>query len=295
MNGAGFPDYNINGVIPFNLGAPTGVDENGCIWWLDGGIDGWDSPTGRVTMLPRIGNDPLADGEIPADLHYRGRTLKFSLYAECPDETAREKAWYLAAQATDLIDSSGVFYANEEVPKQVTVVRSGNQQQGRLVMLEQGLTMPMAISPPLKGLTPGSSITLLKATFELYCPDPRKYSQTTHFATTGAGSFTNHGNTGSVTATITLTPTGGGTGPITIVVATQTMQLVVPTVPSGPPLSAIPGKVVITLRNRTITDGSGGNCFYLRNLQTPWPVLPPGTHAWGATVPGVITYRDAWI
>jgi hypothetical protein len=305
MNSVGFPDYAIQGplaTIPFNVGTP---DINGCYWYLDGGIAGWDSPDGRVTMLPKIGSDPDADGEYPADQHYRGRSLTFTLIAACPTEILRQEAWYLLAEATDLVNVTGLFIANEEVPKQCVVSRSGNNSQGKLVMIEQGMSSIGQISNGLTLPYPGDAtqaLYILRAEIELYSVDPRKYVQTPVVVALsgGAATLTNLGNT--MTQNIELEITSGIvglSGPISIVLAGKTMQLVVPTLPAGAPSPGLfPSELFIDFYNKLITDASGNNYYYLRNLQTPWPTLPKGVSTLtvsGATVAGNVTYSSAWI
>jgi len=129
MNSAGYPTYLVNGAVSVNSGV---ADENGSFWYLDGEIAGWDSPDMRQTMLTRIGNTPSADGEIAADNHYRGRSLVFTLIAECASEAAREASRLLLAGALDLISTTGTFLAEEVIPKQVSIIRSGNSNQGKL-------------------------------------------------------------------------------------------------------------------------------------------------------------------
>jgi len=288
----GFPSYAIESAvatISFNSGVP---DAAGSYWWLDGPLDGWDAPTARVSMLPRIGNDALAEGEIPGDLHYRGRTLKFALLVESVTEAMREASRYLLAGATDLTYLSGTFLATEETPKQLSVVRSGNQNQGRLTITEQGLTQIGPKSPGFQGLQYGSQAVLARAEVELYASDPRKYAQST--ATVSAPSaIVNAGNTPGITGTITVT-TGGS--PFTLTVGSRTMSFAVPSVTGAPALPGIPTTLLINLRTRTITSPTGTSYYYLRKLTTPWIVLPAGSSAFSTTASAAsITFRSAWI
>ena len=295
MNSLGFPDYRIVGngmTIPINTGTP---DVLGCYWTLDGEINGWDSPIVRVSMLPKIGNDPAADGEIPADLHYKGRELTMTLSAECSSEALRESARLLLAGALDLVNTTGIFYVDENVPKQLAINRANNMGQGRLMIVDEGYPQKMATQLP--GLPVGSTTYLFKAALEIYAADPRKYAQTPVVIPiiAGSASVNNAGNTYSQNAIVTLTGLAG-VGPLTISCGGRTMRLIVPTTP-GPPLSPFPSTLVVDIYNKIITDGSGNNYFYLRDLTTPWLQFPPGVSAvtvTGATT-GSIAYSSAWI
>ena len=164
MNSAGYPTYLVNGAVSVNSGV---ADENGSFWYLDGEIAGWDSPDMRQTMLTRIGNTPSADGEIAADNHYRGRSLVFTLIAECASEAAREASRLLLAGALDLISTTGTFLAEEVIPKQVSIIRSGNSNQGKLVMTDCGFAMKNATEALSRtvtdAVTTGSSENLVSA------------------------------------------------------------------------------------------------------------------------------------
>ncbi len=296
----GFPDYVLagNGVsIPFNNG---GFDTNGCLWTLDGSLDGWDSPDGRVTMLTKIGIGPDADGEFPADQHYRGRTLTWKLIAACPSEVKREQARYLLSQVLDLVNSTGTLTVNEDVPKFVTISRSGNSNQGKLKMTDMGLASgATSHTPNFPTPAPDSNnlLYLLEADIEVYAQDPRKYAVTPITQSWGAvtsEALSNPGNTATQHAVFTMTPGG----PFTMTFPVGALHIVVPTVPAGaPPLSGIPGTLDIDLYNKTIQDGSGNNFFYLRDLQVgPWPEIGPGASTFNpGSVPGSLTYYPAWL
>lgn len=129
-NPANFPYYIINTALPLNTGTP---DANNCYWYLET-LTGWASPDARVTMIPRIS----ADGEIPADLHYRGRTVVVSGWVECPDEASRQAARYLLTAAMDLIYYDGLFLAQETDPKQLVIVHAGNAGQGAVTFEDNG-------------------------------------------------------------------------------------------------------------------------------------------------------------
>lgn len=303
MNADGFPDYNINGLIPFDSYIP---DVLGCMWFSEGEIVGWDSPDVRVTLLTRIGSDASADGEIPADLHYRGRELVFTIWGVCPDEETQERAIYQLTGATDLVDSTGLFYANEQIPKQVVITRGNNMGRGNIAITRNApsaMSSNPAIGAAAATLTDlqASKVYIFKADMQLYCPDPRKYAQVptvTAFAADGTLDMTNQGNTTTQNVLITLTTIGGGAGPINIEVGSQVMTLLVPVVGSGAPaLNPIPTELIIDVYNKTITDGSGINYFYLRDLTTPWPTLKPGMSS-VSTSPiqaGSFAMRSAWI
>ncbi len=283
--------------IAFNNG---GRDTNGCAWTLDGTVAGWDSPDGRVTMLTKIGVGPDADGEYPADQHYRGRTLTWKLVASCPSEVARENARYLLAEILDLIGKQGTLTVNEDVPKFVSITHTGNSNQGKLTMIDAGFSGPAVATPGFDTAIPESStglLYLLEADIEVYCEDPRKYAVTPITQSWGAvmsEAITNPGNTATQNAVFTMSPGG----PFTMTFPVGGLHIVVPTVPSSaPPLSPIPGTLVIDLLNKTIEDGSDNNFFYLRDLQVgPWPEIGPGASTFDPdNVAGSLTYYPAWI
>lgn len=303
MNAAGFPDYLLNGLIPFNSGVP---DANGCYWYMEGEMAGWDSPDGRVTMLTKIGAGPNADGEYPADQHYRGRTLQWTMYASCPTEIARENSRYLLAQALDLVDQTGLLVVNENIPKQVVIRRSGNSQQGKLIIADSGLAQKPTSTPDFPTANPDAKglVYPLKAEVEVYCTDPRKYPITPSSATVSGGfaSLDNVGNT--ATQNMLMTITSGISGSLLTLALNfppTVLELVVPTIPaSAPPLSPMPAELILDIYNGTIKDGSGNNFYYLRNMRTPWPLLPAGVHVMGVSgglnIDGaVIQYFPAWI
>ena len=201
-----------------------------------------------------------------------------------------------------LVDATGTFTVNEFTPKRLVVSRSGNNNQGRLVMLQRGYLKK--VKGQLPGLAEGTTVYLLEATVELYATDPRKYAVTVSTAPffTDVASVTNAGNTATQNAKIVIENTGGGSGPLTITLATRTMQLVVPSLPAGAPaLSSIPTFLVVNLYEQTIEDTAGNNYYYLRNLQTPWLILPPGTHdvvltkAGESNMPGYVDSYSTWI
>jgi hypothetical protein len=316
MNSLGFPDYSITGngaEIPFNSGEP---DVNNSFWYMDGEMAGWDSPDGRVTMLTKIGNNPNADGEYPADQHYRGRTFTFTLYASCPSEEAREASRYLLTQALDLVDGTGVLLVNEEVPKACTISRSGNTNQGKLVMTDSGFAAIGSVITPGMVLSPINDETglmyLLKADIECYSADPRKYS--TPFSgpipiEDNAFTIDNLGNTTDTNFFILIEGgVEGSNGPLHITLVNSanpdgiTMTLVVPTLPpTAPALSPFPTEIGINFYENTIRDGAGNLIYYLRDLTTPWLVLSPGENVFTFTGPdvtmidGEATWNSAWI
>jgi hypothetical protein len=315
MNDAGFPSYELSGNgkgITWNSG--TG-DDFGSLWYMDGELVGWDSPDGRVTMLTKIGNNPNADGEYPADQHYRGRTFTVSLYAACTSEVARENSRLLLAQVLDLVETTGVLTVNEETPKACTVSRSGNNNQGKLVMTDSGFaSIGSVITPgfPLPGVDSDGQMYLLKADIECYAADPRKYS--TPFSgpipiEDNAFTIDNTGNTDSTDFFIDIIGgVEGSAGPLNITLVNSkfpdgvTMTLVVPTLPAGAPaLSPFPTEIGINFYENTIRAGSGDLIYYLRNLRTPWLVLAPGSNVFTFTGPdvtmidGSATWNDAWI
>jgi hypothetical protein len=284
MNALGFPDYSIVGTpdggneasIPINTNT---ADTFGSYWFLDGDVEGWDSPDMRVTMLTKIGSDVNAEGELPADLHYRGRSLVMKLYCEATSEINRQNSRLLLAQAANT--SACVFTANEDVPKNLNVVRSGNTNQGKLTIAEKAYPSKAAgtytsDSDPAWGLPVGSTVYVFEATVELYAMDPFKYAVIAETASFSGGtlSFANPGSYPSMNGVIHLTATGGGNGPIGLFLGGRVLQLLVPVVPaSAPVLSSIPAEVTIDLYNQLIYDssvGPGANYYYLRNMQTPW-------------------------
>lgn len=303
----GFTDYAIagNGVeVTFNSGT---ADANGSYWYLDGEVVGWDSPDGRVTMLTKIGSDPDADGEYPADQHYRGRTFTFTLYANCTSEENRQKSRYLLAQALDLVDSTGTFTGNENIPKFCTISRSGNNNQGKLVMTDAGLSGPVVSTPgfPVCQTDENGLVYLLKADVEFYAEDPRKYAVTPDGPSpieSNSITLDAVGNTTTQNFVVNITgDISGITGPLTITLNGKTMSLVVPTLPLGAPaLSDFPATLAVDFYNKTIEDADGNNYYYLRDLTTPWLTLPPGSHAMTFVPPtgdvdGSVTFYDAWI
>jgi hypothetical protein len=313
-NALGFPDYSVSGngkVVPWNSGVP---DDFGSLWYMDGELQGWDSPDGRVTMLTKIGNNPNADGEYPADQHYRGRSFLISLYACCTSEVDRENSRLLIAQCLDLVDSTGVLLVNEETPKACTISRSGNNNQGKLTMTDSGFaSIGSVITPglPLVGVDEDGLMYLLKVDLEVYAADPRKYS------TPYSGPIPIEDNTFTITNTGNTTSTNffidiiggveGSNGPLYITLVNENypdgvvMTLVVPTLPAGAPtLSAFPGTIGINFYENTIRSATD-LIYYLRDLTTPWLVLAPGDNVFTFTGPdvtmidGSATWNDAWI
>jgi hypothetical protein len=312
MNVNGGPDYLLAGngaQIPFNSGVP---DMNGCYWYMDGEMVGWDSPDGRVSMLTKIGNGPNADGEYPADNHYRGRTVTFTLMASCPSEATRQEARYLMAQVLDLVDSTGNLFVNEEVPKVITISRSGNSNQGKLVLTDSGTSGPAPSTPGFPTAQPDAKgqIYILKADVEVYATDPRKYSNP--FAgpvpiLANAVTLDNLGNTDTTNWFCDIIGgVIGSSGPLNLVLTNglvvQTMTLRVPALPFGAPaLSPFPTQIGINFLENTIRDGLGNSIYYLRDLTTPWLVLLPGENVLTFTGPDVVgidgecTWNSAWI
>lgn len=312
-NPAGFPAYTIAGnglVVPFNTGTP---DIFGSFWYLDGEMQGWDSPDGRVTMLTRIGTGPNADGEYPADQHYRGRTLVFNIHASSSSEAARESSRYLLAQVLDLVGSVGTLTVAEAVPKFVTISRTGNNNQGRLVITDMGLSAPLASTPGFPTAPPEEStgnVYVVKAQVEVYCEDPRKYSPTSIVApfaanadATWGATFNNPGNTR--TQDLQLQIDAPAAGDLIFLSALDAsfggLNFAVPTTP-GPALPGFPGQLNVDAYLQTIEDGSGNNVYYLRSLLNapPWPSVPPGVgelqmSGGMAGLSGTLTYRPAWI
>jgi hypothetical protein len=307
LNSAGFPDYLLNGLIPFNSGV---ADAFGSYWYMDGEMAGWDSPDGRVTMLTKIGSGPNADGEIPADQHYRGRTITFTLYASSSSETDRENSRLLLAQALDLVGTTGTLDVNEAVPKSVIISRSGNNNMGKLVMTDQGLSATVTSTPGFTTAPVDSNglVYPTKADIEVYAADPRKYSNPYNGPSALAGNtvtITNAGTTDCTNFFLLLSSgVSGATGPldITLVNANGTfvMTLAVPTLPAGAPaLSDFPAEIAINFYLNTIEDNMGGNYYYLRDLTTPWLVLAPGSNVFTVSglgaIAGDVTWYDAWI
>lgn len=307
MNALGFPDYAIIGTpsggqeaeVTFNSNTP---DAFGSYYFLDGEVIGWDSPDMRMTMLTKIGNDVNAEGEIPADLHYRGRSIQVVLFVECTSEENRENSKLLLAQACNT--SAVTFAANEVVPKFLSVVRGGNTSQGKLTMVDQGTTRKEAATQPVSGgpwgVPVGTYIYPFKATVELYAQDPFKYAVTPTEVSldSGVASFDNPGTYPTMKASLTLTSTGS---PSTLTISTDERALLlgVPAVPPGAPtLSPIPADFIIDFYNQTIKDGAGSNYYYLRDMQTPWLRIPTGTGLALTVSPataGTLTFYPAWL
>jgi hypothetical protein len=151
---------------------------------------------------------------------------------------------------------------------------------------------------------------VLKTDVEMYCADPRKYSVGNNGPTpieSNTVTITNAGNTKSTNFEILITGDIEGTsGPLLIELTngsspSQTMRLLVPTLPaSAPALSPFPTELGIDFFNTTMNDEDGNNCYYLRDLTTPWLVLLPGDNVITFTpesgeVDGNVTWNDAWI
>lgn len=303
MNAAGFTDYTIESDVYAQLGVPsasipinTGTpDVNGSYWWLNGEVEGWDSPEGRVTMLSKLGVGPSADGEFAADLHYKGRTINMKLICECPTEADRQASRYLISQVMDLVRRTGTFTVNEEIPKNITISRAGNSNAGKLKLTDLGLSTPIAKTPPLTGLPTGERCYLFEADVEFYSTDPRKYAvtQSRYDFFLGNALPENIGNAESVNLVIALNGTDAY-GSQTI----DQFQLFIETFvgstgfssggfgipllpPFAPSLPSWPVNLVIDSYNKVITDRlpePGLNYYYLRNLQQPWPTLVPGVN-----------------
>jgi hypothetical protein len=313
-NALGFPTYTITGTPSGGSEASITINSNepdifGSYWFLDGDVVGWDSPDMRVTMLTKIGNDVDAEGEIPADLHYRGRSLVLKLYCESTSETNRENSRLLMAQAANT--SSCLFTADEVVPKYCYVTRSGNTNQGKLAMAEHGYPGKAsgtytAGSDNAWGLPVGDTIYLFETTVELYASDPWKYGVTPVTAdfVSGVATFDNPGSYPSMNGSINLNPTGGGTGPIDLETTERLMVIGVPIIPAGAPaLNPIPTELTINLYDKLIYDTAVGafvsNYYYLRDMQTPWLRFPTGdgqtltlNHD---TIGGNLSFQPAWI
>lgn len=311
-NSAGFTDYEIsNGSASIAFNASDSPDVNGSYWYMEGEVSGWDSPDGRVTMLTKIGAGPNADGEIPADQHYRGRTFLITLHCVCTSEANRQASRDLIAQVLDLVDATGTFFVNETVPKSCTISRSGNNNYGRLVLTDEGFTSQPVITPGFTVPAPDDDglLYLFKAELEFYAQDPRKYSYPVSGPTPiedNAVTLDNVGNTDSTNFFILITgDIEGYDGTLTLTLTngskTQVMELKVPSVPAGAPsLSLFPTELGIDFLSQTVTDGSGNNYYYLRNLQTPWLILLPGENVITFSGPdgevdGESTWNSAWI
>lgn len=310
VNAAGFPFYTIVGTPDGGQEATISINSNdpdafGSYWWLDGDVQGWDSPDMRVTMLTKIGSDVDAEGEVPADLHYRGRSLVLKLYCEANSEINRQNSRLLLAQAANT--SACTFTAVEEVPKLMSVVRSGNNNQGKLTILEHGYPGKAASStdpslyPDGWGFPPGTTTYLFEATVELYAQDPFKYSTSavvTDFDESGFIAIDNVGTYPSMKAVIELSATGGGNGPIFLATPERSLRLGVPTLPAGAPaLNPIPEDLFVNLYEKLIIDSGGGSYYYLRDMQTPWLRIPTGSTNLGVDPPqaGSLRYQAAWL
>jgi hypothetical protein len=309
-NSLGMPSYSMlgtpsggtAGAITFNSNTP---DLFGSYYFLDGDLTGWDSPDMRMSMLPKIGNDVNAEGEIAADLHYRGRSLQFVLFVECTSEANRENSKQLLAKVCNT--SAMTFTVNEDVPKQISCVRAGNTNQGKLTMVDQGRTTKQSVTTPVSGtqwgVPNGTNIFPFKATVEVYSEDPFKYAVTPIVLPFSAGaiSLTNPGTYPSMNALISFIGTGGS-GPITISTPERAMVLKVPAVPAGAPaLGPIPNLLYIDLYDKLIYDPSlgplFGNSFYLRDMRTPWLRIPTGatTLTTSPAQPGSLTMHAAYL
>jgi hypothetical protein len=306
----GFPDWNINELIPIGNGVP---DVYGSLWWIDGELAGWDSPDMRFTMLPRIGVGPSSDGEFAGDLHYRGRSVTFTIYCAATSEENRENSRLLLARALDLTAANGVmgtFYANEVVPKQLLIQRAGNTNQGKLTIANEGLSQLTASTPGFISteLETGGQVYLFRADVEMYAADPRKYAQdpTTVDFDAGTAEITPLGNTANQQMLLhCLYDDSPGVGPITFTFNGLVQRLLVPTVPAGGPvLNPIPTEFYVDVYSKLIYDADMVNYFYLMDLQTPWLIMPAATLPDPAAIALVIdpapdtasiVYSDAWI
>jgi hypothetical protein len=301
-----YPSYSIVGTPSGGVEATITIQSNtaddfGSYWFLDGDVTGWDSPDMRVTMLTKIGNDVNAEGEVPSDLHYRGRSLVLKVYAECESEEARENSRLLLAQAANTY--SCVFTANEVIAKYMNVVRSGNTNLGKLAMVDKGYPGKAADSgsPIGWGFAPGTTVWLLEATIELFAQDPFKYGVTPVTGTFAGGTMaiTNPGTYPSENGVIALSATGGGTGPITLATPERTLSLVVPVLPVGT-LSDIPAELTVDLYQKLIYDtavGPAANFYFLRDLRTPWLRIPTGTTSLtvSPSQAGTLTFQPSWL
>jgi hypothetical protein len=310
MTTEGFPDWNINGLIPIGNGV---ADDFGSLWWIDGELAGWDSPDMRTTMLPRIGTGPSSDGEFAGDLHYRGRSITFTIYCAATSEENRENSRLLLARALDLTAGNGelgIFYANEVVPKQCYIQRAGNTNQGKLTMANQGLSQLTASTPGFISteLETGGQVYLFRADVEMYAADPRKYAQSTTTVDFDAGTaeVTPLGNTANQKMLLHCTyAESPGDGPLTLTYNDMVQRLLVPIIPSGgPTLNPIPAEFYVDIYSKLIYDADLVNYFYLMDLQTPWLIMPPATlpsPLEGAFVidpapdTATLVYSDAWI
>lgn len=308
MNAFGFPTYSIVGTPSGGEEATVTINDNtpdafGSYWVLSGDIGGWDSPDMRVTMLTKIGHDSSAEGEIPADLHYRGRSLTMTLYAECESEIARENSRLLLAQAANT--DACVFTAFEDVPKNLNVVRSGNTNQGKITMAELGYpskaasTSDPSLMPDGFGFPSGTTVYPMKVDIELYAQDPFKYAVTaiTESFSGGGMAISNPGTYPSMNGVIDLSATGGGVGPIFLATPERSMTLAVPAVPAGAPaLSDIPPGLAIDLYNKLIVYGFA-NYYFLRDMRTPWLRIPTGSTTLGVdpVQPGTLTFYPSWL
>lgn len=310
MTTQGFPDWNINNLIPIGTGV---ADAYGTLWWVDGEWAGWDSPDMRFTMLPRIGSGPGSDGESAGDLHYRGRSIVGTLYGAATSEANRELSRELLARALDLTAANGalgIFYGNEVVPKQLYIQRAGNTNQGKLTITDEGLSQLTASTPGFLSEFPGGQVYLFSSVVEMYAQDPRKYTQdtTTVDFTDGTAEVEPVGNTQSQNMLLhCIYGDSPGSGPIVLSYAGLNMRLLVPTVPvGGPTLNPIPEEFFVDFYSKLIYDASmvPVNYYYLRDLQTPWLIMPPSTlpdpTAGSFTIDPApdtadLTYYDAWI
>lgn len=308
MTTEGFPDWNINGLIPIGNGIP---DVYGTLWWIDGELGGWDSPDMRMTMLPRIGTGPQSDGEFAGDLHYRGRSVVFTIHGAATSEANREASRDLLSRALDLTAANGVqgiFYGNEVVPKQLYIQRAGNTNQGKLTITDEGLSKLTSFTPGFLSTFNNGQVYLFKCDVEVYAADPRKYAQDAQVVafTAGVGAIAPAGNTQNQNMLLHCVYSVSPTGTVTLTYAGQTMELLVPTVPAGgPTLNPIPTEFYVDFYSKLIYDASLVNYFYLLNLQTPWLIMPKGvvptpvaanfTVSPAPDVSCALEYRDAWI
>ncbi len=100
---------------------PNGIDINnntadssGTFWFAED-LLGWDAPDVRASILNKVSDE----GQIPADLHYNGRTLTFQVgWAECPADSAggdsiRDVARDRLASAVNLVQQSNSVIVDE--------------------------------------------------------------------------------------------------------------------------------------------------------------------------------------
>lgn len=307
MTTEGYPDWNINGLIPIGNGT---ADDYGTLWWIDGEVGGWDSPDMRFTMVPKIGVGPQSDGEFAGDLHYRGRSVVFTIYGASTSEANRENSRQLLARALDYTSANGLrgtFYGNEVVPKQLLMQRAGNTNQGKLAITDQGLSELASVTPGFLENIISGQVFLFKCDVELYAEDPRKYAQDTTAVDfeAGTGEVTPMGNTANQQMLLHCTYDAPPTGPLTLTYAGLVQRLLVPIVPAGgPSLNPIPAEFYVDFYSKLIYDVGLVNYFYLMDLQTPWLIMPPSTlpdPGAGAFVidpapdSATLTFRDAWI